>query len=96
MNLFNDRNDDYFDFGIETLFATGPDDNSMYSISPHSLVLGNSSFYDAVAVESDRPRSRPNSLDIPKQDQASEMGKSAGMRCQQHSEKAVTPPSVDK
>ena len=36
------------------------------SIKPHSLVLGNSSVYDAVAVESDRPWPRPNLLDIPK------------------------------
>ena len=61
VNLFNEGNDDYFDFGIDTLIATGLDDSSMNSISPHSLVLGNSSFCDAVAVESDRPRPKPMS-----------------------------------
>ena len=96
VNLFNESNDAYFDFGIDTLFATGQDDSSMNSTSPHSLVLGNSSFYDAVAVESDRPRSMPNSLDIPEQNQTSEMDKSASMRCHQHSKKPVTPPSFDK
>ena len=64
VNLFNDGNDDYFDFGIDTLFATGLDDSNLNSISPRSLVLGNSHFYDAVPVKSDRPRPRPNSLDM--------------------------------
>ena len=35
-------------------------------------------------------------MDIPKRNQASEMDKSASMRCQQHSLKAVTPPSFEK